>query len=106
MKFGKKLEKLLTAKKVKPCKLSKLTGLTPAAISKILSSGNEPKWETAQKIIQAFPDVSLRYWHEDKKACDNNEVAEKLIELSECKAAFSKEAIKTFIDAAKLLANK
>lgn len=107
MKFSEKLNELLTSKELKPCKLSKLTGLTPSAISKILSGESEPKWETAQKIINAFPDVSLNYWHDDNyKACDNSKIAKKLIELSTHKIAFSDEVIKTCIDAAKLLSNK
>lgn len=104
MKFGQKVNLLLEKKNMKPCKLATKSGLTPVAISKILSSENEPKWDTAQRIIASFPDVNLSYWHsDDGKELDTNKVASELADICEHSSLFNEKVKKTLFQAAKLL---
>lgn len=107
MSFAEKLDNILIQKKMKHCQLAEVSGLTPAAISKILSSQNEPRWSTAQKIIQAFPDIDLRYWL-DENPCEKEDksIASKLAKLSKKTDIFNDDMIKLFGQAAKIIANK
>ena len=107
MKFSKKLEVIMTKRNMKGCELSDLSGLTPAAISKILSGENEPRWPSVQKIIKSFPDVDIRYWL-DEHLCEDKdkEIASKLGKLSKNTDVFSPSLIAVFKSAAKIIANK
>jgi transcriptional regulator with XRE-family HTH domain len=104
MKFGKKLDRLLQKNNMKSCALAIKSGLTPAAISKILSSENEPKWDTAQRIIASFPDTNLSYWHnENGEEINQSKVANELAEICQHSTLFNDSVKKTLFNAAKLL---
>jgi transcriptional regulator with XRE-family HTH domain len=107
MTFAEKLEAILEARNMKSCELAELSELTPAAVSKILSGKNEPRWPSVQKIIKVFPDVDLRYWL-DEHLCEKKDkaVASQLRKLSKMKHIFSPEMTETFESAAKIIANK
>lgn len=54
-RFGKNLSGLLTELDMSQITLSRLTGLTPAAISQIMSGQREPLLSTVIKILEVIP---------------------------------------------------